>query len=184
MANTVSNVAVGKPAITGAISVAPIGTSLPNDASTALGGTFVALGYVSDDGATNGFDADTVTIKAWGGDTVYSGINGKTITWNVTLIEVTNVNVLKTVFGSNNVSGTLGTGITITINNDEADEQVVVIDTVLRGNLKRIVLPKAKVTEVADVVYKDDEVVGYDVTFTCFPDSSGNSQYEYIEEES
>lgn len=179
MANTVNNVAVGKPAINGAISVAPIGTTLPTDATTTLTG-FTSLGYVSDDGAVNGIDADTTTIKAWGGDTVYSGTNGKTITWQTTLIEVLNTDVLKTVFGSSNVSGSLSTGIAVTLNNEEPDEQVVVIDVILRGALKRVVLPNAKVTEISDITYKDDELVGYEVTFTAFPDSTGNSQYEYI----
>ena len=60
----------------------------------------------------------------------------------------------------------------------------MVLDTILRGALKRVVLPVAKVTDVADITYKDDEVVGYEITFTAFPDSSGNVQYEYIVAES
>lgn len=183
MANTVSNVAVGKPAVNGAISVADLSTTPPTSATASLSG-YTSLGYVSDDGAVNSFDQDTTEVKAWGGDTVYSGGNGKTVTWKVTLIEVLNVDVLKTVFGSGNVSGALNSGITLTINNDEPDEQVVVIDTILRGAIRRIVLPDAKVTEVADITYKDDEVVGYEITFTCFPDSSGNPQYEYTIETS
>ena len=183
MANTVQNVAVGKPAVNGALSVASTSATLPTSATATLTG-FTTLGYISDDGAVNGFDADTVEIKAWGGDTVYSGNNGKTITWQTKLIEVLNVDVLKTVFGASNVSGTLAGGITVAIGNEEPDEQAVVIDTILRGALKRVVLPRAKVTEVADITYKDDEVVGYEVTFTAFPDSTGKSQYEYIVAES
>ena len=181
MANTVTNVAVGKPNVNGALYVASTSATLPTTATATLTG-FTSLGYVSDDGAVNGFDIDTTEIKAWGLDTVWAGVTGKTITWQSTLIEVLNVDVLKTVFGTSNVSGTLSTGISLTINNEEPDEHAVVIDMVLRGNLKRVVLPRAKVTEIADITYKDDEVVGYEVTFTAFPDSTGNSQYEYIVE--
>ena len=180
MANTVSNVAVGKPAITGAIWWAPLGTTLPTDATTALPNTYKCLGYVSEDGATNAFDVDTNEIKAWGGDTVVSTQTSKTITWNATLIEVLNVDVLKAVFGSGNVTGTLADGITLTVNNDEPEEGVLVIDTILRGAVQRVVCPDAKATEIGDVTYSDDDVVGYDTTFTCMPDASGNSQYQYI----
>lgn len=182
MANTVSNVAVGKPAITGVLWVADAGTTLPTDATTTLGASFKCLGYVSSDGLTNGMEADTTEIKAMGGDTVYTGNNGKTITWQGTLIEILNVDVLKTVFGAANVSGTLSTGITLTVNNQEPDAHVVVVELVLRDAIKRVVLPNAKVSEVGDITYTDDEVVGYEATFTCMADSSGNMQYEYIEE--
>ena len=53
MANTVANVSAGKPAVGGAVFVAPTGTTLPTDATTALGSAFKALGYCSDDGLTN-----------------------------------------------------------------------------------------------------------------------------------
>ena len=184
MSNTVSNVGVGKPNINGALYVAPIGTSLPTDATTALDGAFECLGYISDDGVTNGIDVDNTEIKAWGGDTVYAGSNGKTVTWQTTLIEVLNVDVLKTVYGSGNVTGTLATGISVQLTNDEPEEVSVAIEMVIRGNLKRVVLPKAKVTDLGDVTYADDSVVGYDTTFTCMPDSSGVMQYEYAIEAS
>lgn len=182
MANTVDNVAVGKPAITGGLWVAPAGTTLPTDATTTLGAAFTCLGYVSEDGMANSMEADTVEIKAWGGDTVYSGTNGKTVTWAGTLIEILNTDVLKTVFGSANVTGTLSTGITLTVNNTDPEENVVVVETILRGALRRVVLPKAKVTAVGTITYADSDVVGYETTFTCMPDSYGNMQYEYTEE--
>lgn len=180
MANTVNNVAVGKPAVAGAVWVAPLGSTIPTNATTALASAYKCVGYISEDGATNSFDADTTEIKAWGGDTVYSGQNGKTVTWQMTMIEITNVDALKTVFGSDNVSGDKANGITVNINNSEPEEKIVVIDTILRDAIKRIVLPDAKVTEVGDITYTDDEVVGLETTFTAMPDASGNMQYEYI----
>jgi hypothetical protein len=178
--NTVDNVGVGKPNVNGALYVAPVGTTLPTDAETALDAGFAPLGYVSDDGVTNGVDVDSTDIKAWGGDTVYSGINGKTVTWQTTLIEILNVNVLKTVYGSGNVTGTLSTGIAVQLTNEDPDPVSVVIDMEIRGNLKRVVLPNAKVTDLGDVTYADDSVVGYETTFTCMADTSGVMQYEYM----
>ena len=176
-----SNVSVGKPKVAGAIYYAAAGTTLPTDATTALAGAFTELGYVSEDGVTNSMAIDSDNLYAWGGDLVCPIKTGFTDTFTFTLIESLNVDVLKAIFGSTNVTGTLSNGISVNINDKYLTAQVWVVELVLKGShVKRIVIPSGTITEFGDVVYKDDEAIGYEITITCSADSSGNPHYEYL----
>ena len=179
--NTVTNVTAGKPKKTGAIFRAPLGTTLPTSADAELDQAFVGLGYAGENGLTNADSPDTDVIHAWGGDPVLNIENAREDTFNFKLLEGLNVNVLKAIYGDNNVTGTLETGITITVNANEQPEYAWVFDMIMRGGvLKRIVLPCAKISEVGEVVYGDDDAVGYDTTLLAMPDDAGNTHYEYL----
>ncbi len=172
---------VGKPKIGGAIFRAPAGSKLPTDATTALDGAFKCLGYCGVDGLVNKTEADTKEIKAWGGDVVLATTSGKKDTFKCKLIEVLNVEVLKAVKGEDNVTGDLAAGITVKENNAPQEAACWVAELLLNdGAVKRIVVPSAAITEVGEIVYKDDEEIGYEITILATADADSNTHYEYI----
>lgn len=142
-------VTVSKPKVGGAVWRAPLGTTLPTDATTALGEAFKSLGYISEDGMTNANSPKSDSIKAWGGDTVHTYQTEKPDTFQFQLIEALNAEVLKAVYRDDNVTGDLETGLTVKANAKEQQDACWVVETILNGDtVKRVVVPCAKITEI------------------------------------
>ncbi|MFX3746187.1 phage tail protein [Streptococcus suis] len=169
-------VSSAKPDIAGAISSAPT-----TNATTKLNTAFKNLGYISEDGLTNEDTRESEELKAWGGDVVDTPQTGKSDKFTYTLIEVLNVDVLKEVYGPENVKGDLESGITVEVNSKELPTHPLVVDMLLKnGAKKRIVIPNAKVLEVGEITYADSDLAGYETTIQALPDAKGNTHYEYI----
>lgn len=182
MGNTATNVSTGKPNISGAVYRAPLGTTLPTDATTALDSAFVCLGYVSEDGLTNNNDMDVSAIKAWGGMIVYRSLNELNDNFALTLIESENVDVLKAVYGDSNVTVDANDNATVSVKAEDPQEAVWVFDLALRGNkAKRIVVPDGAVTARESITYNDSDAIGYGITVSAYPDASGKTHTEYLE---
>lgn len=177
----VTQVTAGKPKVGGHIYRAPVGTTLPTDATTALDNAFIDMGYASEDGLTNANSPESTVIKAWGGTPVLTIQESKEDTFQLVFISAENVEVQKMVYGNTNVTGTsFSTGVSVTANAKELEEAAYVIETIARGNIAhRIVIPRAKPTEIGEIVYSDTDALGYDVTLGCTADAAGNTHYEY-----
>lgn len=185
MGNTATNVSTAKPNPTGGVYVGPITATLPTDPTTPLSNEFVCLGYVSEDGVENNSEMETSEVKAWGGLTVYRSVNGLTDTFAFTLIESKNVDVLKAVYGDENVTVDASGNITVNVVAEDPQEKIWVFETRLRGDIaKRIVVPDGAITSRGAITYNDSDAINYNVTVSAYPDSSGRAHKEYIEGES
>jgi len=187
MANTVSNVVAGKPLTTGGVLVAPLGTAMPTNTSTALAAAYKAIGYVGEDGVTEGGERTTEKVKAWGGDVVKVLQTDHSLTYAFTMIETLNVEALKAVYGSTNVTSTAATASTGTLQSINVTGQVLPHQVwcieVRDGVAKvRIAIKDGQITEVGEITYNDGSVVGYPVTIEAFPDSAGVKAIKFTDD--
>ena len=168
-----------KPGVGGGVWSAAQGSTLPTDASTALDAAFTSLGYVSDTGVKRNISRDNTVIYAWGGDPVLSLSNKKKETFKFKLIEPGNVDVLGLTFGE--ASGNLGNGITVKSKTDISTPRAFVISTIMSDNVhQRIVIPSGVVTDIGEISYVDNDVVGFELTISAMADADGNTAYEYL----
>lgn len=167
----------------GYIWVAPTGTALPTDATTELAEDFVGLGYISEDGLTEPAALELADgIVAAGGDTVAQGDPTFNKTWTGTCIEALNVDMLKTAYGSANVTDASGK-----ISYDEKaitpEHHVIVIDELLSGNRRRrSVMADATFVITGDITHVHTDLMGFEFTITAYPSTNlnGAAQRVYI----
>lgn len=178
MTNVAANVEVG---VTGSVYSAPPASTLPTDNTSALDGAFVDLGYVSDAGVIQKTTTATTQINAWQkGDTVREIQTDHTLTYEFSMIE-TKAATLKAFYGDDNYTAGSGTKYTVHVTGEQGVRGcwVLEMEDPAQAEPVRVVLPDAQVTARGDVVWKSDTVIGYDVTITAYPDSSGNKAYIY-----
>lgn len=174
---------VAKPVnVTGGIKFAPIGTVTPTDPTSVLNAAFKELGYVTEDGLKLSHDASDDKIKVWGGVTIRTIRSDYSATITGTLLSTLDVDVLKTVFGDNQVQQKSGF-IAIKHTSDIAPEKVYIIETkdASTGGRKRYVVPKGQITVSGDVNLSHKEITGFEITIEALADKDGVCYWEFVE---
>ena len=187
MPNT-SDVRIGAPdqATTGAILHAPVGTALPTMSSISKTGVtinqaFVGNEYVSEDGVTLSPARTTTDIKDWSGSVVRKVLESFDGTLQWTMIS-TDRAALEVAFGSkhltySNANSSHGNQAQVALGAFMPDEYAWVF-LIKDGNARVVIaVPDGQITEVGDVTFASNAAVGWPVTLSCYPDSSGNSIY-------
>lgn len=169
MAGTAANADVWEGAD---VYVAPVGTTAPTTTTGSLNVAFKAVGLLSDaEGLIKGRSQDTNDLSAWGYGVVRTTKKNHKRTFQVTLLEDSDI-----VFGLVNPGSTSATtsGVTTrTVKRPTTDTRAWVFELKDGTVTKRIVVPKGEVTEVADVKLADDDFESKQITITAYADSSG-----------
>lgn len=186
-----ANVTFSKPGASanksGYIWVAPLGTTIPTDATTELGAAFVGLGYLSEDGLTEPASLTAGDdIVAAGGDTVAQADPTFSKTWTGTCIEALNEDLLKVAYGSANVtvkqaSASADGSITVKEQAGDLEHHVIVIDEILKGGRRRRnVMADATFLITGDISHVHTALVNFEFTINAYPTETQPAQTQYI----
>ena len=183
------NVYAAEPSATGAAFAAPLGSTLPTSVDIALDAAFVSLGYVGEDGITETTDRSTDEKKDMGMDVVKVLQTDYTHEFSFVLLESLNANVLKAIYGAENVTvtpatSTHGTQVTVRKTSKKLPKQAWVFDTMDSelGAKYRNVVGQGQVTSVGDVVLAASDTIEYEVTLKVFKMPSGEYVTTYTDD--
>ena len=157
------NVLVGAPDVnaSGGITIGPVATNrsqFPTTVDAKIEG-HVPGGYVSEDGVTKTVDRSTDKIKDWNGDTVLIVQSDHSVTLQVTFMEAANADVLKMIYGENNVREE-GDTLTLVENADELEHRSIAFH-IKGGNNSKILVyaPDVQVPAGTTLQLEDDIVI-------------------------
>lgn len=189
MAVNVLNAFVGRPRTDGGVFFrAPLGTTLPTDATEELDNDFGDHGATGPDGVSVQQTRSNTDIKMLGGEDFISLQDDYSEQVVITLLEDDNDEVLKTSFGDANVEVTEataedGTKRTIYHTSEPLPISSFVVDLGFGTKSKRYVVERGQVMNIADVVDVHSDVTKRQLTIKTYKPASldlkGGNVVEY-----
>ncbi|MCA1841344.1 MAG: hypothetical protein LC723_13650 [Actinobacteria bacterium] len=180
MASSTANVFAAQPAVTGTLKRAPVGTALPTDAWTAPVVAFKDQGYIGEDGFEQAEDRSTDKKKAFGGSVVKVLQTDYSVTIKFTFLESLNAEVLKSIYGTDNVTVDGDGQIIVKKNKKQSPHAAWVIDVFDGDALNRTTIANGQINNVDNIKKVHTDVISYTVTMECFEDVNGDNLLEYI----
>jgi hypothetical protein len=157
-------------ATTGAVYVGSLTAPPPSCAASAIPAGYADTGYIGEDGITETYDENTEDIKAWqGGQIVRRVISESSATLNFTMIESKRTTLELYHKGSTITSNGDAEGFRLDVKPPVPDQRRFILDVIDGTSVERIYVPLGEVTERGDITYANADVVGYEVTITCYP---------------
>lgn len=160
--------------------VAPIGTAAPTSPLVQPVAPWKPLGAISDDGLTYGFDEDNQEFTPWGLTSAFrTQITKSQRTFGLTLWETTRTTVQSVFYRLDAaelepVGGLTTYAETASPVPDRRAWWFIVLDG---STAKGFYVPQGEVSDRSDVSFKQDEISGYEITVTAYPDEAGNTVY-------
>jgi hypothetical protein len=189
VASNNSNVYAAEPLVTGSCLVAPLGTVGPTDAKAAPGVAFIDLGHVGEDGFTETMDRTVDKKKNFGGKTVKILQTEYVHTFKFILLESLKAEVLKAIYGEDNVTVTaatelVGAAVHIKKTAKKLPKQCWLIDTTdteLEA-FYRNHIPIGQITTVSDIKIVHTDTISYEVELEAFEDADGTYVHTYTDD--
>ena len=168
-------------ATTGAVAVAPVGTTMPTDAKSALASAWDDSGYISEDGISVTVTRSTTPIRDWSKNAVRNLLTEYAGSISLAFLQVDEF-AAERMFGASNV--------TVTAATSSAGEQIKIsigaelppieawCFSMKDGNARiRVLVPQGQITDVNQIDFKPDagNVIGG--TLATYDDGTGHSIY-------
>lgn len=180
-ANSTANVSYGKFLTGGYFFMAPAGTTLPTDNTTALDAAFLNIGFLGDDGVNFSDSSSTENAFDANGDAIATSQGEIEKTFTVTFREIKK-DSLAVLYGSANVTDADGV-LTVHDKGPNSATYVAVFEIRLKDGRKwRRVVPQCQPGELGDQTIVYNELVGRELTMAALLDSTSGSYYiDYID---
>lgn len=161
------------------LGVAAPAVPLTHDEEPAV--AFHALGAISEEGLTYGFDEDSQEFIAWGQLTPYrQQITRSLRTFQCTLWETSRA-ICKSVMFRKSVADVQYDGSGLFSFEETAtptpDRRSWIFDVMDGPTIERLYVPRGEITDRDDVEYTSEEIAGFNITVTAYADEDNVSVY-------
>lgn len=175
--NQTGNVSVGKGAAGAYAWIAPYGTALPTDNTTALATGYKVLGFIDENGVTFSDATSPTDYNDMSGDSIATTPGAVTKTAAFVPVELKKT-TLDLIYGAANVEDDAGV-IEYTDKGPDQTLWTIVFDFVLGGSRKwRVVVPQCRLKEMADLTINYQTLVGRQNTMAVLYDSGIGGYYK------
>ncbi|MFD4394646.1 phage tail protein [Kitasatospora sp. NPDC058478] len=160
--------------------VAAPGTTSPTSPIVQPAAPWLPLGAISDDGLKYGFDEDAQAFTPWGFTAPFRTQTTKSLrTFGIKLWETSRTTVKSLMYRVPEASLTPTTGITSYAETaaPQPDRRAFWFVVVDGSTYNGFYVPQGEITDRSDVTFKQDEMAGYEVKITAYPDAAGNTVY-------
>lgn len=162
---------------TGGLYKAPLATAQPADSSVALNAAYENLGYFTSDGVAISFEDSVNNTFAWQGSALVRSSRTETVT-KLTFNPIqTRGSVLETFHSGSEVTLASAGNWEIQIKPATSDRATWVFDAIDGTKHQRWWIPNGEITERGDIMHQNGEPIGYPMTMTFYPDSTGVLAY-------
>lgn len=170
-----------EPAADGTIFAGPLDTPGPTSAVSILDDGYINLGDVGEDGFTETVDRNLTKKRNFGGRVVKVLQTEFGITYKLVFLESLNADVLKAIWGADNVTvtpanGSHGNQIEVRKNAKRAPHLSWVIDTIDSelGARHRTWIPDGQIEDTGDVKIVHSDTIEYEVTIETFENENAD----------